>query len=79
MAARVQFFVDIGEVVKVFIDDIRMIDLELKHIKSRSGVESAQKFELPAGLKIEILKLMATDAKPRNPKGHSRLLPVPVE
>ena len=66
-------FEEAGEVVKVFIDDIRMINVELKTIESHSRAASKIKFELPAGLKIEILKLMAADAEPQNKKGHPRL------
>ena len=66
-------FEEVGEVVKVFIDDIRMINVEMKQIESRSRAASKPKYELPAGTKIEILKLMAVDFKPRNAKGHPRL------
>ena len=49
-----------------------MINVELKTIESRSRAASKIKFELPAGLKIDILKLMAADAEPRNkPQGES--------
>ena len=61
------------EVVKAFIDDIRMINVEVKQIELRGCAASKPKYELPAGTKIEILKLMAVDFKPRNAKGHPRL------
>ena len=66
-------FEEVGVVVKVFIDDIRMINVELKTIESRSRAASKIKFELPAGLKIDILKLMVADAVPQNRKGHPHL------
>ena len=66
-------FVEAGEVVKVFIDDIRMIDVDLKQIEARSRAVLASRFELPSDVKAEILKLMAVDPKPRNPRGHPRL------
>ena len=61
------------EVVEAFIDDIRMINVEVKQIELRSCAASKPKYELPAGTKIKILKLMAVDFKPRNAKGHPRL------
>ena len=50
-----------------------MINVELKTIESHSQAASKIKFELPAGLKIDILKLMAADAVPQNRKGHPHL------
>ena len=58
-------FVEAGEVVKVFIDDIRMINVDLKQIEARSRAVLASRFELPSDVKAEILKLMAVDSKPR--------------
>ena len=66
-------FVEAGEVVKVFIDDIQIIDVDLKQIEARSRAVLASRFELPSNVKAEILKLMAVDPKPRNPRGHPRL------
>ena len=66
-------FEEVGEVVKVFIDDIRMINVDLKQIEARSRAVLASRFELPSNVKAEILKLMAVDPKPRNPRGHPRL------
>ena len=63
-------FVEAGEVVKVFIDDIQIIDVDLKQIEARSRAVLASRFELPSDVKAEILKLMAVDSKPRNPQGH---------
>ena len=60
--------VEAGEVVKVFIDDIWMVDVDLKQIESRSRAVSGTRFELPSDVKAEILKLMAVDPKPRNPR-----------
>jgi hypothetical protein len=63
-------FVDTGEVVKVFIDDIRMTNVELKQIESRSRAASTIKFQLSSDAKNKILQSLAVDGSPRNPSGH---------
>ena len=70
-------FVEAGEVVKVFIDDIRMINVEVKQIELRSCAASKPKYELPAGTKIEILKLMAVNFKPPQRTGTPKACNIP--
>ena len=68
-------FEESGEEVKVFIDDIRMSDVQLKRVqpRARSSVSAAPRFELLAGVKARVLQLISVDAEPRNPQEHPDL------
>ena len=64
-------FEETGEDVIVFIDDIRMGDVPVKHIQSRSRTSvSAARLELPPGVKVQILQLISSDSQPRISTGH---------
>ena len=68
-------FEESGEEVKVFIDDIRMSDVQLKRVqpRARSSVSAAPRFELLAGVNARVLQLISVDAEPRNPQEHPDL------